>query len=543
MAIKSLSTINKESTDAFIKCLAALLLYYEDEITPPDVKKKLSGWLSTAQKFGDAFKTKSLAKCVRYAMANAEPSEEINDHLYELGVEIASAKEKLVATTSISREQLNLLLDLSLWLRTDSETAVKRIQQKVSMLGDSDLNQAFLKETGNQNIPRKALETLVKKVTGKQGMKLSLSEATNLRAKKPEAYKHYLALRRDLLEVSKNEIRAFIRNSGEETVLYTDLMKHLAKKKLVHNLPDGYVGRIDENGKPYTLAGRAMKAGLPLNAEIKMNPAYNQKLDNTYVYSATSEMGTSRQYTAEYVAGKTKEKFKKVEKLEDTIEAGMRKWRQALLQDQSRVQILAAAVEVLFETQARIGTIGNSTDGKATQGISTLQVKNVKFLQGGKLRLSYSGKSGVAQKHDLSPTTSKWTKKVIQVITKLTEGKKPGDPLWTYQGKSFNASSINAYFKSLVGVTVHKIRHFRGSKIAREILSKSPLKKGVSQNEAERWFKEAMTEVGKALSHIRTSGGVEKTTGATAIGNYIDPGLMTDFFTKLGLRIPNFIPK
>jgi hypothetical protein len=45
------------------------------------------------------------------------------------------------------------------------------------------------------------------------------------------------------------------------------------------------------------------------------------------------------------------------------------------------------------------------------------------------------------------------------------------------------------------------------------------------------------------LGHMRGVGSNEKPTGATAIQNYIDPGVMLAYYDRLNLRPPKFLDK
>jgi hypothetical protein len=74
-------------------------------------------------------------------------------------------------------------------------------------------------------------------------------------------------------------------------------------------------------------------------------------------------------------------------------------------------------------------------------------------------------------------------------------------------------------------------------------LNFAKLKGKVDESRARKMFLQLAEKVGQELGHIRTFKGQPKVTGLTAVGNYIDPAPMLEFFQKLGLRPPNFLEK
>ena len=206
---------------------------------------------------------------------------------------------------------------------------------------------------------------------------------------------------------------------------------------------------------------------------------------------------------------------------------------------------MAAEVEIIFSFGAREGNPKNGTIDRETgeriptYGITTLLVKHVIPHEGG-YRIMYDGKKLSPLDYVIKPNTSV-NKKIIAVITKELQDKKPDDPLWTDEkGKVIPSQYVaQKYFKSLGAgsATLHKVRHLLGTDIAKKILAESPLKKGVSQSEAESWYKESLKKVGVALGHHSGN----NITSSTAIKSYIDPNMQKKFFSDLGLKIPAWL--
>lgn len=202
-----------------------------------------------------------------------------------------------------------------------------------------------------------------------------------------------------------------------------------------------------------------------------------------------------------------------------------------------------------YNTAMRIGNTGNATktaDGQVetTFGLSTLQVQHVRLVSGG-LKIKFPGKKGVVASYTLTPADP-LMKQVIANIKALlaTEGEPKAKADFVFEDSTgrYNADRVNKYLKAISGIskiTNHKIRHLRGTTLAREVISEAPVK--LDQKAAEAWFLKAMTKVGSLLNHVKGVGADQKVTPATAIKNYISPELMLDFFRSRSLRIPKFL--
>jgi hypothetical protein len=106
------------------------------------------------------------------------------------------------------------------------------------------------------------------------------------------------------------------------------------------------------------------------------------------------------------------------------------------------------------------------------------------------------------------------------------------------------AQLVNKWFKrSGASVTVHKLRHVKGTEVFKQLLEENKAKiferkNPLTQAEADKMLKLLATKVGGILGHVRGVGAGQKVTGATALQAYIDPSVVRDYYTRLNLRAP-----
>lgn len=532
-----------------LKSLYLILLYSTEDnkaINKKIISKAKKDWEPDLMAFLTKYKIPKLAiqKLLQAAYNDAKFTQQMSDYLVRAGDAIRGKKTALDKDTSIPKIELQLFGNFVSYFKRNSQTALNNLDRRVSILKDTDLTSAFLSTTSSTSKPQtaqdqkdlsKQLETIVKKVTKKSGQtKLTADEAKKLRATDPELYSTYNKLRQSALSVYKNYIKKLIRSSGKDKMEYYRVLDALKKANIEHTLPDGFKGLIDENLDLYTSKGQMIK-GRPAG-DVVMNPAYKPDEDNAYVFTAKTPMGQAYFYTVDFKQEKQTKKFENVGNLEKNIKAIQAKWQSDLRNaPKENTRLQAAQLELMFRFAARSGT------GKGATGITTLLNKHVKPNSAGGLTISYTGKKGAAQKHVLLPN-----KPIDRLLIKIILNKKaeggPSDPLWTYgsKTKALPVSSTANYLKQISGdpnAKLHYVRHILGTKLARDIMKRSPLKKGVSQSAAEKWYKEAMKKVGEELVH--SIGG--KVTGTTAIQSYIDIGLQQQFFKDLGLRVPTWL--
>lgn len=452
----------------------------------------------------------------------------------------------LVADTSIAHEQLSLIKDISLFFRKDSTPAWNRISKNISIVHEPELAAAFLDEDEDKGSTvgdmraHNAMSKIVLKLTGRiQDPVLTLNEIRDFRETNPKLIEQYSEHRKVFVANYKKALLKFVRTSGKP---YVDVK--VARKYLdalgVNYIPKGFVGNIDEQGRLYTTEGLQI-AGM-LIGEVVMNPKYNPKTDNTYVCSLLANAAQSLR-TVNFIAKNKAARFEKVHAFIEDVDKHRASWVKDLKSLDEKVQILATMVETIYQTQARIGGDSTNLEGEDRYGMSTLLVKHLK-IAGDTINFDYPGKKGTRQHHQIRATTPA-NRQVISKIKALIKGKTAEDHVFTFRGKRIIGVDVNRYLKSKgVNVSIHKFRHLAGTKLAMEILKKAPFKKGaVTQAAAEKWVKEEMKAVGTLLHHRTGSGEKERVTAMTAIGAYISPDLMKQFFSGLGLRVPKWIPK
>lgn len=549
--IIELGAMPKPATEAFVKALYAILLASVKEgKQDSSVTDSLRKWGLAAQPFVKVFKLNSFDEVFKsVAKAGKAPDD---DKLRELGKEIRDMFAAMHKEHDISIDKLKQIKAAGRWFRNGSDGAYKYLAKTVSSLGEGDLNQEFVKSTGSQKPIAKSLEKLVKGLTGKQGIVIPREDAAKAKKKHKELYKQYLRLRKDFNDVWKTELANYVRKSGKATVPYAEAKKYLESKGLMHNLPDGFVGRIDDQGRWYTTAGKliAQSPG-PEFKLIFMNKEYNPQTDDSFVFVARKGpkgqvKGHAHFYTVDYLKKGRTEKFENVDEMKNKIQTIRTKWLPYLKAGVKKPEGVAATIlEILIQFSARVGS-----NPRKPNGISSLLVKNALPQANGNLILKYIGKDGVLQKHTLDKS-NQFHKYCIANIKALMEGKKPNDLLFTWKKPSgkqihINSTLVNKMYKRLGATnTVHKIRTLRGTILFDALMKKSKIfaKKDVSEKVAKIEFMRIAEEVGKMLGHVRTMQGQAKVTGATAIQSYIDPTVMLEFWNKLGMRPPAQLQK
>lgn len=477
------------------------------------------------------------------------------ENLVHLGQEIRDHYEWFKDDHSFTIQELELLRAIQLYLRTDSQPALNKLVKFAGIIRSPWISRKLAPEIADQVDSTKGLNKLLLKLVGREDTTLTAEEAQTVRETNPEAYKLYLAYRREFNNVWKEAMVSFIRNSGQSKVRYQDVLDFLEGEDIQSTLPVGFTGLVDDQGRMYTSKGELIE-GVP-NAtsfpNIVMNPKYG--VDSPWVFRADRPDGSPGPYfyTSAFKKSQSIEKFKIVEDLEKKIPGMRKKWFSALKKfDQNNPDTVAAlAIELLYEFSARVGSTGNKAAGAATYGISTLEGRHFKIMPNGDILIAYKGKDGVATRHKVvsSNPEQKW---VAAALKQLLSQVDPKERVFTFlRGNRkvwMSAALINAYFRKLGAgkASVHKLRTYHGSKLFRELLEEQMKKKVQPKNEKEALalLMKLGAEVGKKLNHIRTmAGGGTKVTGTTAIANYIDPQIQILLFQSLGFRVPKMLEK
>lgn len=527
---------------AYMKSLAVLGLSLAGNDVS-DFETKFKQWAVDAEPF--VAKLNVLRKwkmhVARFLKSGMELYEE---EAAEFSADFKDAVKKIVNITEVPQEHLAFIRDVNLYLRKDSAPAWSRIAKNVAMLNEPKLAIAFLPDEDGEDSPdlnvQNAMKTLVKKLTGRSNDAiLTLNEMRDFRETNEKDIAKYSELRKEFVAQYKNALLRFVRSSGKETVDVAVAAKFLSAKGCNY-IPKGFVGKIDELGRLYTSAGIQI-AGM-LIGEVKMNPKYDPKLDNTYVcYLASNPSQQLR--TVAFNAKNKAIRFEKVNNFIDKVDDHRKSWVDDLRSLDEKKVITAAMVETIYQTQARIGGDSTNMEGEDRYGMSTLLMKHVKVLPNGGIHFKYPGKKGTVQEHELKPQ-SVVTKRVITILKGLMKNKKADDHVFTYRGKPLNGGDVNRYLRSLgIDVSIHKFRHLAGTKLAMQILKRSTFKKGATQAQVEKWVKEEFKEIGTMLHHRSGTGEKEKVVSSTAIAAYVDPALLKNYFAGLGLRVPKWVPK
>ena len=490
------------------------------------------------------------------------------DHLADLRLALPKMKQD----HQIDDIELQTINALRLWHKTENPATLDKIVSNIGKMGLPALLVNEFKAEGHDAAPIMAeLQKLVKKLTGVVGTHVKLDLVAAIREKKPDLWKQYLALRRDLSLIYKSALRDIVRDNNGVIDL-KEAVKQLDKLGVPHQLPKGFDGKIGEDGNLLTKDGSPLKTAtggdvknLDPNAKIVMNPTYDPKKDlvagikGNFVFKAilpqsksgVGEPAVQYYYTGTKVLQSRDKKFALVEKLIAKEANISKRWRKDLLGKDLAKKILAAQCEIVYDTCARIGTVGNTNSKGATQGLTTLMVGNVKKVGNNRV-LDYIGKDSVHHRHILKPETP-FMREVIKVLDLLCEGEIRKSILWWRDGKEFNANRLRQYFRLVTGepdATPHDLRHLRGTRLALTNLTlaseRLAKRKNITQSMVDVAFKDALTEVGRILGHVKGVGAEQKAVWSTAAKNYVAVTVMVDFYAKylpLGIRTPAFLAK
>lgn len=537
-----------DSKVCFLKCVTMMAASLAGA-DMPTLKTLFKTCAADAEEFARSHKCLRVFK--KHANAFMKQNLELDDEAAsEFEAEMRPFLADFNANVDITKVELGLIKDAFLYMRRDSQPALTRLARNVSALGDPLINRVYLFKQSDQAEPpadtrtAKEMAKIVERLFGEKGDPiLTLNEMRDLAEENPKLAEKYKELRKVFVANYKTSLLHFIRSSGKPVVDVKIVRKYLEAKGC-NNIPKGFVGGIDEVGKLYTTEGKQI--GGMLIGEVAMNPKYNPRTDDTYVCYLVSNPSQQLR-TVDFVKGNRQARFDKVQDLIQNIDEFRRKWLNDLKSPDEKTAIVAAMVETLYTTQARIGGDSKNQDGEDRFGLSTLLLSHAKMVSGG-FEFNYTGKKGTVQHHTLKPD-SVTNKRVIAIIKKCMVGKSKNDLLFTYRGKHLDGSVVNRYLRSIgmpSGVTAHKFRHLAGTSLAMSILAKAPFNvrdKGYTQSSVEKWLKEAMIPVGAMLHHRTGSGDKEKVTPMTAINAYISPDLLRQFFGKLKLRVPDWVPK
>jgi hypothetical protein len=489
------------------------------------------------------------------------------DHLNDLRLAFPNIKKN----PELSDLELNTINRARMWHKSENEGTLEAIRASVGKLNLPPTLVSQFKADAQDIAPLvKELKRVVKKLTGVEGTHVPLEQQIAVREKNPEVWKEYLNVRKQISLVYKQELRNFVRDQGGVADI-DQARKFLDQRSIPHRLPKGFNGQVNEDGALLTKDGHPLKTGtggdvnnLDPAAKIVMNPNYDPEKDN--VAGRTGNWVFKAVLPTKDAAGKNNEqyfytgtkhllnrahKFDVVDKLIAKETRMVKAWRRDLASNDFDTKALAAQCELIYETCARVGGKDNANKQGLTFGLTTLLVSNVK-RRGNQIILDYVGKDSAQQRHVLKPETT-WMRQVIALIETLCEGKQRKDLLWEHDGSVYNANKLRVYFRQVSGVpdaSPHKLRHLRGTRLARTELDAAAevlvTKRGLNQKMVDTSFKDALTNVGRILGHVKGIGVAQTTVWTTAAKNYVAPSVMEEFYEKFkdaGIRPPAFLAK
>lgn len=464
--------------------------------------------------------------------------------LKEAGKVIQKLQKKFIHHPDLTETEAKFIKDVGLLLRRpDSKPARQRILRYLKELLPTSEYARYRRylqtEEGvslsNQDLTD-ALRLVVHRLTGQPGYDITdLQQRRQAKERNPELYAEFLKLRRQLKDRTERIIEDYFVKHHRNLVPVEELRHYLRELGLPDAFPKGLKDvLVDIHGNYYTKEGEPIDGRPPASARVVMNTS-----SGDFVLKAVLPNGTVQYYyPRSYKEERTAKKFESILPHLDRLDGLTKKWRRYLDSPKPLVRSLATLVELLYQTQGRVGSKVPKSERKGGFGLSTLKVKHVKFRDDGSVVLSYKGKKGIRQRHVLKPTDDV-TRRVVRNLKALVEGKDHSDFLFSVDGRRVSARLVNKFLKKIgVPFTAHKFRHIVGTLMARELLL-GKRKRFKDRKQAEAYFKKALTKIGKVLGH--KSG--EKVTWTTAKDNYIDPSVMFAFFERYGFRPPTFLTR
>ena len=443
------------------------------------------------------------------------------------------------------------------WMSTSNENAFKRLGTAAAEAGfPAWVNQSLTTTLINQDPINIQLKDLVKRMTrgayNGTGFKTT-DEAAAAKALYPKLYAEFLALRKQHAQSWKASLAQFVKESGEKTVPYVDLMRFFKKNGIEHSMPTGFTGNIDAAGKWYSQYNEIIE-GVPsimVFPTVRMNAKYS-KGSTEYVCVGVRADGTEGNYfyTQATKKSNTLQKFSKVKDFSAIVKSVRKNWVQLIMKGDAfdRKTIAAVVLELLYQFSARVGT-------KATEhnGVSSLTLGHYTETDSGFI-LKYLGKDGVPTRH-IFKAVDPLTKKIASIVKVLAThpDKRKKDFLFTYNLKTGSFKLVQAGVVTQVfrqcgagQLSVHKLRTFHATELMKKELERVYANRTKFKNtsDALAMLKKLAMKVGKDLNHVRRNAlGESSVTPNTALANYIDVSLQVAFFQHYQLPVPKYLEK
>lgn len=558
-----IANFNQDNFSDFLKFMAYAAYMMKNEKYTHDMVEKWKQWGEGAKEFAKDYKVspKLIDKAISslpFKWTDASISK-FFDSAFFMRDFIHDNKAKLKGTKGVKADWLQLINALDTFYNSGSDNSYKNIEKYVSKLGSSELTRLLNNTVSEQANPKHVhdyLNWLRRHLKDPKAVLMPTEERAKLKGEKLEKFK-------ELNKNNSNSMNALRRNIvrqyGDPLMPVQEYKKEMAKHGIeLWQIPKGFDGKIDEEGKYYTKNNVAIN-GLPIGGTVKMNPQYHQtKNPSTWVAKGKGikQENETAYYSLEHVnKHRESKKEEALEKMEKWLPKMQKEWRSEL-KGKGQSQMLAMMAECMYLTSARVGTNENAqSSGGNTYGLCTWLVKHIRPLANGSIKITYRpGKSKISKlntnektnvdiSHIIKPETPE-SEKLIEYIKKLIANKKPSEPLWQYQGKRINSNQLNAYLKELSdgNISPKNFRTFRGTKLFLELLAAKPPKKNITEKELKAYHDKISQKVGEILGHVKTNkDGVRETTATTAQKSYINPQAQIELYRDRGFLPPSNI--
>jgi len=552
------SNIRDSRARSLIKCLYVILLLKTDKMSAERTQILRENSLP-AREFLKENRLGSVAFGKLFDAALTKKDIDAIQPQLDAVFKVMREKSKAFSSNStLTNLYTSIIRDFRSYVQSDNENAYIRLEKNAKETGEIAIYSRLLPAEQDASLYTKALRRIVRKYEPDNGgLVLSLDVAKELREENPDQYKAYLKVRNDLKKAFDKELIAFFRQQHKTLLNVEDVKRYMNSVSMPHNIPEGFVGQIDESGNFYTVRGKTT-GGRQLKTKpggrCFMNPAYDPDKDNTYVLKSKTPGAANETsfYTKDFGAGSQQDKYSKVEENIPHFEEARNKWIRDILRGAGEKFMLAVLSEVSYLSMARIGSkntnVSNKGDykGKPTYGIRTLLCKHAK-IESNKITISYLGvKTSARLKHYIYRDTPEG-KKIFDYIVKRKEAAGPNEPLFVYMGKLISPTKLNDYIKSLgLTITIHKFRTIRGTETFLEKAGKSSILKAKTVSDTKRVTRELdkiLEAVGKELGHYSSTPNGTKVTGSTALQYYVIPTYVLHYYDKFKIRYPAKIQK
>ena len=465
--------------------------------------------------------------------------------LYELSNDIKAAWAGYNNDKDFDTPELNMLKQIRSYLATDSDTALAYICKNAGVFNSPVLAKIFLPAAIGSD--HKALHKSVMSLVGRDGTFLTAPEMSMLKETNPKGLATYQEQRKAHNADFASSLAQYVRSQNKAKVPYVAAYDAMVKLGFSHSLVPGFTGLIDDKGRWYTAKGEsiAQVPNLMTYSHVAMNDGKDP--DAQWVFKAYKHdgTGTAYGYTEAFQAMQRKLKSQHVRELALNIDKIRAKWLTKVKKFNitDKDSVAAVVLELLFSFAARIG----SSPGR---GAGTLLVKNTSVTTTG-INLAYLGKDSIPTKHILK-ASDPVQKFLVADITQLLEGKSKNDFLFTYtvgnRKLRVTPAMVNQAFHDFGAshdVTVHKLRTFRATALAIQLIAADDKRRGPqTPKEALARYNDIMMRIGKLLNHKRGVGTEnEKVTGTTAALSYVDADVQLGLWEKWGFRPPVLLEK